>query len=639
MGRQDVIPDRSPEGLRRFAKRLLVELQVLEKMFTDGLIESGVKRIGAEQEVFLVDRRHRPSTTSGPILARINDPHFTTELAKFNLEVNLDPLRLGGRCFSAFERELDEQCAVLRAAARDENALVVLTGILPTLSKSDLTEHNITPVPRYFALNDAMHDLRGGPFHIRIEGAEELRAEHASVMFEACNASFQVHLQVDADEFPAYYNMAQAVLAPTVAVAANSPFLLGKQLWAESRIALFQQSVDTRRSNPYAREQIPRVRFGEQWVKQSVVELFRDDVARFPVLVALPLGDDPEEQLANGVLPELRALQLFNSTVYRWNRACYGVSDNRAHLRIECRAIPSGPSVIDEVANAAFWIGLVMGGVHEYGDITRVLDFEDARAGFVAAARYGLRAGITWPDCRPGDASHLIRECLLPLARAGLEEAKVNHNDIDRYLGVIEGRVESGRTGASWLVESCRFMKRGTRGERMLALTAGLERRQREGGHPVHEWDLARIDETRDWQGSYQTVEQFMNTDLFTVDQEEPVEMVAFLMDEKQLRHVLVENEANRLVGIVSYRSVIRLVARGEVSKAATVPISEIMETHPLTVSPDTSSIEAIELMRERRVSALPVLDDGHLVGLVTERAFMEVAQDLLMDRLRFRRD
>ena len=179
-------------------------------------------------------------------------------------------------------------------------------------------------------------------------------------MTESCNTSFQVHFQVDPSEFARTYNIAQALAGPIMAVSANSPIVFGRRLWAETRIALFRQAVDTRSHTHQLRETEARVSFGTRWVKSSVAEIYREDIARFRILIANAIDEDPLQVVARGGIPHFGALRLHNGTVYRWNRACYGLSgEDKAHLRIENRVLPSGPTVLDEVANAAFFFGLM----------------------------------------------------------------------------------------------------------------------------------------------------------------------------------------------------------------------------------------------------------------------------------------
>ena len=297
---QDVVPKTSPEAIRTFTRALLRDMQALDRLLSEGLIESGIRRFGAEQEMFLVNDGWRPAPVAVEVLAELEDPAFTTELARFNLEANLSPRVMEGSCFSDMQDEADRLVGEVRTAAARHDAKVVLSGILPTLSKSDLAMKNITPRARYFALNEAMNKVSQGSFKLRIQGNDELMIEHDSVMLEACNTSFQVHLQVSAEEFPGFYNAAQTVTAPVLAAAVNSPLLFGRRLWAETRIALFQQSLDTRGTDLHMREMSSRVRFGDQWVRESVVELFQEDIARFRVLLATDVEEDPLEVLEAG---------------------------------------------------------------------------------------------------------------------------------------------------------------------------------------------------------------------------------------------------------------------------------------------------------------------------------------------------
>lgn len=636
MGRLDADTGRDSAEIRAFTKAILRDLKALERMLSRGMIESGVRRFGVEQEFFLVDRGWRPAAVALDVLEHLPEDTFTTELALFNLEANLQPKLLTGRCFSAMEVEIEERIAQARAAAQREGADIVLCGILPTLGKSDLSMDSITPMPRYYALNNALNRIRGGSsYRLRIEGTDEIFVEHDSVMVEACNTSYQVHLQVSAEEFPSFYNVAQLVTPPVLAACVNSPLLFGKRLWNETRIALFEQSMDTRSATPHLRQTSTRVRFGERWINKSVTELFEDDIARFRVLLTGEVTEDPFEVLARGGVPRLPALQLHNGTVYRWNRPCYGISEGKPHLRIECRVLPSGPTIMDEVANAAFWIGLVLGGAREYGDVARRVDFDYAKSNFVAASRRGLDAGFHWLTGETVSARDLLLGELLPLSRSGLEELAIEPTEIDHYLGIVQGRVESGMTGATWQLKSLRGMTgKGSVAESMTALTSGMAHRQRDP-RPAHNWEPAEIWEAGGWRYNYLKVEQYMVTDLFTVHEDEPIELAAFLMDKQNIRHVLVENDDHTLVGLVSYRSILRMVAAsGAPGTSESDPIRTIMASDVVTVEPETSTLEAIRIMREKRVSALPVEKNGKLIGIISERDFLPIAYQLLEEKL-----
>jgi CBS domain-containing protein len=636
MGDQRVGRAQDPAAMRAFTRALLRDLQALERMIEQGVLERGVRRIGGEQELFFVDAGWRPAPVVMEVLEHLPAGPFNTEIGRFNLEINLDPVPVGPRCLTLLEDALHDHLDHVVEAADRAGARVVLTGILPTLMHADLTLDNLTPKPRYHALNDTTLALRGGPFHLRIEGTDELQVEHDSVMLESCNTSFQVHVQVGADEFPRLYNAAQAALGPVLAAAVNSPLLFGKRLWEETRIAVFQQSMDTRHWVSHVREIASRVGFGDAWVRCSAMEIFHQDISRQRVMFHGDIEEDPLALLEAGGTPQLQAFRVHNSTVYRWNRPCYGITDGKPHLRIECRVLPAGPTVRDQMANAALWLGLVVGLADEFGDVAELMDFDDARANFVAAARYGLRAGFSWFGGKRYSARELLLLRLLPVARQGLRSLGVAAVEADSYLGVIEQRVATGHTGARWLLDSfSRIRTRGTRAEQLATLTAGMAARAR-SGEPVHEWEPVTPEEMVSYQQSYDLVEQCMTTDLYTVRADDPMDLAVTLMDHHQIRQILVEDDDHGLVGMVSYRSLLHQLARGELNRAIdAIAVSEVMEPDPVFVGPDTRTEHAIRLMREKRLSALPVLKSGKLVGIISERDLLPVAAHLLEARRR----
>jgi CBS domain-containing protein/gamma-glutamylcysteine synthetase len=635
MGEHSVSTKHGAHQAQAFMKSLLADLAALERMIETGHIESGVRRIGAEQDMFLVDQAMRPAPLAAEILKSANDGRLTTEIGKFNLEANLTPCPLAGTGLRAMEEELAELVATARRAAQGHNAEVLLTGILPTLRQADLTLDNLTPLPRYHELNRALQQLRGGAFNIHIKGLDELHAAHDNLMFEACCCSFQVHLQVGPAEFARFYNLAQAISAPLLAVAANSPLLVGQRLWHETRVALFQHSTDERSSVRQARSHPPRVSFGEAWINDSVIEIFREEIARFRVILTAQIDEDPFALLARGELPKLTALRLHNSTVWRWNRPCYGANDGIAHLRIEHRALPAGPSILDEMANAAFFYGLMTALPAEYGAIEKLLPFDDAKGNFFAAARHGLKAQLTWVGGRDYSAATLIREHLLPLARAGLQQAGVEAADSHRYLDVIAERVECEQTGALWSLRSLtRMDSRGTRELRQRALTEAMLAGQQSCA-PVARWALAQLNDTHDWSRSFQNVAQLMSTDLFTVRPDDLVDLVASVMDWRHIRHVPVEDDQGHLVGLISHRDLLRLLAEGWLArKGKAVTVREIMKHDLVTVTPETSTLEALAIMRRRKVGCLPVIENGRLVGIVTAYDFLALSAEIIEGQL-----
>jgi len=635
VGRHDVSQEQDSAERRRFTQRVLADLSAFQRMHNEDLFETGARRIGAEQEMFLVDRHGRPAVLSPEILEIIDDPHFTTELGRFNLEANLDPQDFDAGSLGRMETQLRELLDKVRAAAKAMDGEVFLTGILPSLDKSDLSMYNMTPVPRYYALNEAMMRERGRDFTFRIEGRDQIVVTHDNVLLEACNTSFQVHFQVAAAEFASLYNLAQAVTAPVLAAATNSPMLFGRQLWRETRIALFEQSIDTRQPTSHLRRQSPRVSFGNQWIASSAMEIFERDLSRFPVVLLAEVDEDPFAVLDRGEVPQLHAMRLHNGTVYRWNRPCYGISNGKPHLRIENRALPAGPSVIDEMANTAFWLGLMSGLSRRWDNIAEVMEFQAARENFIAAARQGLGAAMTWPGRGQVSSPTLILEELLPAAREGLADSGIDASDSDRYLDVIEERVRSSKTGSQWLVDSFNGLADLPLAERLATVVrAGVERQKSD--QPVHTWEPATNAEKPSAKPHHSTVGQLMTTDLFTVGEEEVIDLVASVMKWKHVRHIPVEDNTHRLVGLVTYRTLMRVLSDPvHRREQLALPVGEIMHRDVVTTTPETPTLEALQSMRARRIGCLPVVDANHcLVGIITEHDLIELARPLLENYL-----
>jgi CBS domain-containing protein len=630
MGEQNVRHNTDEATRQAFMKSLLDEVQALELMLEKGMIESGQRRIGAEQEMFLVNHGYKPALKALDVLAIIDDDRFTHEIGLFNLEANLSVRQMTGGALHEMEQEAQEIYRLARKAAARCDSEIALVGILPTLSRENLGLDAMVPSVRYKALNDALRRLRGEDFQFTINGIDQLTVKHDNVMLEACNTSFQVHFQTGPEEFAKLYNVAQTVTAPLLAAACNSPILWGRRLWHESRIAVFEYSIDARSEVHQARGLKPRVHFGDRWIEESVVEIFKEDIARFRVILTTETEEDVLGMVERGEAPNLNALRLHNGTVYRWNRACYGVHNGIPHLRIENRVIPSGPTVVDEIANAAFFFGMMAGMVEHYGDVREHFKFDEVKANFLAAARDGIRAQMNWVNDQHLTVKDLILQQLLPMAREGLQATGIDSNDIDRYLGVLEDRVRERRTGARWALESLHDMgEEGTLDQRLRCLVSSMVRQQ-VAGRPISQWSLAQFCDELDWRESYQYVSQFMATDLFTVRPDDIVDFAASLMDWRHVRHVPVEDDDGHLVWLVSHRALLRLVAKGKLGQEQKVAVKDIMRADPVTVSPNTRTVEAIRLMRESQLACLPVVENGKLVGLVTEHDLIVVSSHLL---------
>ena len=634
MGRTDVGENNNDEHRREFMRRLLRDVEALDIMLQRNLIETGIRRIGAEQEMAFVDNAGRPAPIGEAVLENLQNERFTTELGRFNLEVNLDPLLLKGSALRDLEEQIVTHVQIAREAAKKHDALVALVGILPSISKADLTVENLTNRPRYHALNQILNEMRGGPYELNISGTDELTMTHDSIMLEACNTSFQVHFQVDPDHFAKWYNIAQLATAPVLAASVNSPVLLGRRLWRETRIAVFQQSIDTRNAQSGIRQFPARVSFGNNWVKDSVLEIFQEDIARFqPIFHDLP-EEDPLEVIAGGGVPELTALRLHNGTVYRWNRPCYGTHEGTAHLRIENRVLPSGPTPKDEVANAALWLGLMKGLHDKYDDITNHIDFEPTLLSFLAAAREGLDSQLHWINNQTLPASILILSEIIPLAREGLESTDLDKSDIDHYLEIIEERVAKAQTGAAWCLKAMtmpEFLRQ--RRPFLGQLTSAMAQRSAKN-MPVHTWSEFALEEFAKDPKHFETVGQFMITDLFTVREDDVVDLVTNLMEWRHIRQIPVEDKDHALVGMVTHRDLVqhlkRLGTATESSTSSAISVSEIMSRDPKFVNPQTPTLEAMKILQTNELSCLPVVEDNRLVGLITEHDIMQIAAPLL---------
>ncbi len=634
MGEQKVSLVTDQKQMHRFVRNLLNDVQALDYMLKHDWFENDITRIGAEQEMCIVYKdSYKPAPLAMEALNKMKRYNWVeTELARFNLETNFVPRTFKGDCLSKVEAEANEYLAKINEKLATLDTELILTGILPTLRKVDLEMHNLTPKKRYFALMDAINSqLLGSAYELRLTGIDELHVKHDSPLLEACNTSFQVHLQVAPKDFVKMYNIAQTLAGPTIAISANSPIVFGRRLWHESRIALFQQALDTRTSCDHLRERCPRVSFGQGWLNKSILEIYREDIARFRVLIAGDVEEDAIQMITKDKVPKLRALQVHNSTVYRWNRPCYGISPNgKPHLRIENRVLPSGPTVVDEVANAAFWLGAMVGLADKYDDIRTQISWEDVRDNFGKAARFGIDSKFTWFKDKKISATDLIQKELLPLARAGLTKYKVAKKDIDKYLGIIEGRVKHHTNGARWQLRAyTKLIKETTRDEALTVLTASIVKNQKEN-IPVHNWKLPELKDLENYRPTQLKVEEFMITDLFTVQKDDIIELVAEMMDWRKIRYTPVEDSKGHLVGLITSRLILRHYIQSAQLNGKAQLVKDIMVKDPITVEPDCSILEAMKMMREKEIGCLPVVQGKELVGIITEMDFLRITSRLL---------
>src|SRR6186997_1038114 len=437
------------EDRKRHRDKVRKGLDVLARMLTESRFDVERPMTGLEIELNLVDTDCQPAMRNAEVLAAIADPSFQTELGRFNIEINVAPRRLAEFGFSDFEQSVRKSLNDADPRAKEIGAQLVMIGILPTLMPHHVTLDSVSENPRYSMLDQQIFAARGEDLEIIIDGVERLAMVSNTIMPEAACTSTQVHLQVSPDDFAGYWNAAQAIAGVQVALGANSPFLFGKQLVSESRIPLFEQTADTRSDELKAQGVRPRVWFGERWIT-SIFDLFEENVRYFPALLPIVDDEDPIAVLDGGDTPKLGELRLHNGTIYRWNRPVYDVVRGKPHLRVENRCLPAGPTVVDVLANAALYYGLIKVLAEADRPVWSQMSFSAAEENFHAGARYGIDAKIYWPGVGEVPATELVLRRLLPLAHQGLEEWGVDTADKDRLLGIIEQRCLTGRNGASW---------------------------------------------------------------------------------------------------------------------------------------------------------------------------------------------
>ncbi|GAA3242398.1 glutamate-cysteine ligase family protein [Streptomyces thermocoprophilus] len=496
MGEKVVAGEFDLSDRQRYREKLRQCLSGLERLLAQQRFDRPKNLMGLEIELNLVGADGQPKMLNAQVLERIASRDFQTELAMFNLEVNIAPHRLGGRVFDRLAEELRTALAYADRKAGEVDARIAMIGILPTLDRDDLVSSNLSDVDRYTLLNDQIVAARGEEFTLDIDGVERLTCTSKSIAPEAACTSVQLHLQVTPSRFADVWNAAQAVAAAQIAVGANSPFLFGRELWRESRPPLFQQSTDTRPPELQAQGVRPRTWFGERWIT-SAYDLFEENIRYFPALLPICDEEDPLTVVAAGGAPRLSELILHNGTIYRWNRPVYDVADGVPHLRVENRVLPAGPTVVDVVANAAFYYGVVRALAEDTRPVWTRMPFEAAAANFDTACRYGIDARLEWP--RRGrlggttevDAVSLVRDELLPLAEAGLDAWGVERADRDLYLGIIEERCRRRTNGASWQAATFhRALEAGLSRDAALAATTRRYRELMNQGEPVHTWPV-----------------------------------------------------------------------------------------------------------------------------------------------------
>ncbi|MFC6005937.1 glutamate--cysteine ligase [Angustibacter luteus] len=481
------------EQRQRYREKVRQCLDVFERMLSDSSFEFDRPLTGLEIELNLVDAEFSPAMANAAVLESIANPDYQTELGQFNIELNVSPRPLPGDSALELEEALRLSLNHAEERANAAGAHIVMIGILPTLMPEHFHTEWMSTNTRYAALNESVFAARGEDLLIDIASPTEpdrVSAYADTIAPESACTSVQLHLQVSPQDFAANWNAAQTLLGPQVAIGANSPYLFGKHLWAETRTELFLQATDTRSIELKNQGVRPRVFFGERWIT-SIFDLFEENVRYFPALLPEVSDEDPVAVLDRGEAPRLQELRLHNGTVYRWNRPIYDIVDGRPHLRVENRVLPAGPTVVDVLANSAFYYGAMRVLSEQDRPVWTKLSFATAEANFTECARRGMDATVYWPGFGEMPAEELVLRHLLPLAHEGLELWGVSQQVRDRYLGVIEARCKSGRNGAEWQVATVSAFE--GRGLNRLEAIREMLKVYTEGMHsnaPVHTWEV-----------------------------------------------------------------------------------------------------------------------------------------------------
>ena len=478
------------EDRKRYREKVKRCLDVFARMLAEARFDADRRSIGLEIELNITEETGDPAMANQHVLEMIADPDWQTELAQFNIEINIAPRLLADGVLGELETAVRSSLNHAEAGANKAHARLVMVGILPTLTEDLLNGSALTANPRYELLNEQIFAARGEDLHLAIDGVERLSVYADTIAPEAACTSVQLHQLVDPSAFARHWNAAQCIAGIQLAVGANSPFFYGRELWRETRIALFEQATDTRSEELKAQGVRPRVWFGEGWIT-SIFDLFEENVRYFPSLLPVVEEEEPLEVLERGDTPRLQELRLHNGTIYRWNRPIYDVVRGRPHLRVENRVLPAGPTVVDTLANAAFYYGLVRVLADEDRPLWTQMSFSAAEENFHACARNGIEARVYWPGLGEVPASELVVRRLLPLAYEGLDKWGVDAADRDRLLGIIERRCVEGRNGASWQAETFhQLYERLDRADALREMTVRY-RDLMHSNEPVHTWAVA----------------------------------------------------------------------------------------------------------------------------------------------------
>lgn len=476
----------------RFNRKIRDNLKAVNLLLARPGFGVGDDSLGAELEWYLVDPQGDPSPVNQALLQLAADPQLTPELNRFNLEYNLLPQPFRGSPFRHFESDLQQALERINQLAASRRTELVPIGILPTLTIDHFGAHMMTDLPRYRAMDKALRALRGAPFRIQIEGRPPLDLSWDDVTLEGANTSWQLHWRLNPADFSNSFNAVQLVTPIVLGLAANSPFLFGHELWEETRIALFKQSIDCRDKDNALCRYPARVYFGNGWIREGAGELFASTVALFPPIMPVVQDEDPLQMIQQQRAPHLHELQLHQGSTWPWNRVIYDHHDG-GHIRIEMRALPAGPSLEDMSANSAFLLGGALALRDSMPERINMLPFKYAEHNFYRSAQHGLDARLLWPSSTrikvvEYDLVELAKR-LLPKAREALLKAGMDDRECNRLMDNVQQRLDAGINGARWQKQVNRlFRQQGLSQQKSLRAMFRLYRQHFYSGKPVSQW-------------------------------------------------------------------------------------------------------------------------------------------------------
>jgi len=595
-----------------FINNLTNDIELLEELISKNKLET-FDRIGAEQEFCIVDNNFRANPINNILLKKLNSKDFVTEIAKFNMELNIKPIDINKNCLEQLENVLLKKMRLASQKAKDLDSEIIMTGILPTVRKYDLRFENITNNKRYFELCESINTIRGDEYKLRIRGLDELVFQHDSPLVEGCNTGYQFHLQIGPKDFTKMYNISQLIAAPVLAISANSPMLFGKRLWNETRIAVFQQSTDTRIIGNYHPGTLPRVTFGNEWVNESIIEIFKEDIIRYKILLNKLTKSKGKEKN-----PKMKALSLHNSTVYRWNRPCYGIYKGKPSLRIESRMFPAGPTIIDQVSNSAFWLGLMT--FYKYNldkNISKIMDFKDARSNFYAAAQQGIDSTFKWENGKRIAARKLILNELIPKSAIGLARLKIKAEDINKYLNIIKERTIVRQTGSRWIIDSFdRLTKKASIQNSLTTITSEIIQLQK-SNIPVHKWPISKQTTVIN-NPSNLLVEECMDRYIYSVYENEPINLAIKINDWKKHNYIVVVNRQGEISGQITKKEL------ENIPKQKNILVKDIMNKNVVFIQPEEKISQALEIMNTKKIQMLPVCENKLFIGMLQKRFLIQ---------------